>query len=152
MADILHTIDINSTPDKVYSAVSSNQGVKSWWTADVTGDYKRGCVLNLGFYGLGTHVDELIPDKTVKWDEWAAWLTVLGFLVRPDNNRIFCRYFDSQNKCISYSATNTFLMPSDHVYTLAKTNKSLIILGVLVLLVLVGGGIGVYLAEHQVQI
>ena len=38
MADILHKIDIDTTADKVYSAVSSNQGLKSWWTTDVAGD------------------------------------------------------------------------------------------------------------------
>ena len=45
MTDILHKIDIEATPAKVYSAVSSNQGLKSWWTADVAGDYKRGTML-----------------------------------------------------------------------------------------------------------
>ena len=69
MTDILHKIDIEATPAKVYSAVSSNQGLKSWWTADVAGDSNRGSILNLGFYNhsftFEMYVDELIPDKTV---------------------------------------------------------------------------------------
>ena len=50
MADILHKIDIDATPDEVYSAVSSNQGLKSWWTTDVSENSKKGCVPNFGFY------------------------------------------------------------------------------------------------------
>lgn len=46
MADILHKIDIDATPDKVYSAVSSNQVSKNWCTTDVSGDYKKGSILN----------------------------------------------------------------------------------------------------------
>jgi hypothetical protein len=45
MADILHKIDIDATPDKVYSAVSSNQGLKSWWTTDVSGDSEKGSTI-----------------------------------------------------------------------------------------------------------
>jgi hypothetical protein len=71
MADILHKIDIDATPDKVYSAVSSNQGLKSWWTTDVAGDSKKGSILNFGFYNhsftFEMYVDELILDKTVRW-------------------------------------------------------------------------------------
>jgi voltage-gated potassium channel len=37
----------------------------------------------------------------------------------------------------------------DHLYTLAKSNKSLVILGGLVLVIIISGGIGVYLAEHR---
>jgi uncharacterized protein YndB with AHSA1/START domain len=41
MADILLKNDIDATPDEVYSAVSSNQGLKSWWTTDVSGDSEK---------------------------------------------------------------------------------------------------------------
>ena len=52
-------------------------------------------------------------------------------------------------KSISYSTRNVYLMSSDHLYTFAKSNQNLLILGGLVLLVIIGGGTGVYLFEHE---
>lgn len=40
-------------------------------------------------------------------------------------------------------------MTSDHLYTMAKTNMSIIILAALVSLIIIVGGIGVYLVEHE---
>jgi voltage-gated potassium channel len=50
-------------------------------------------------------------------------------------------YFYFSRRCIVVS--------SGHLYTLAKTNSSLVILGGLVLVIIIGGGTGVYLVEHK---
>jgi uncharacterized protein YndB with AHSA1/START domain len=103
MADILHKIDIDATPDKVYSAVSSNQGLKSWWTTDVVGDSKKGSILNFEFYShsftFEMYVDELIPDKTVRWtciggvaaDEWKD-TKLLWEIVPKDGNQTTLKF------------------------------------------------------------
>lgn len=52
-------------------------------------------------------------------------------------------------KSISYTSRNVSVMSSDYLVTLTKTNKGLVILGGLVLLVIIGGGAGVFLAEHE---
>ena len=40
-------------------------------------------------------------------------------------------------------------MTSDHLYTMAKTNMSIIMLAVLASLIIIIGGTGVYLVEHE---
>ena len=35
MADILHRIQINSSPDKIYQAILTASGLSKWWTKEV---------------------------------------------------------------------------------------------------------------------
>jgi uncharacterized protein YndB with AHSA1/START domain len=71
MADILHRIGIDSTPEKVYSAITSKNGLRSWWTVDVDGESRECSVLIFGFYNrtvvFRMHVDELIPNESINW-------------------------------------------------------------------------------------
>ncbi len=46
---------------------------------------------------------------------------------------------------------NVFLMTTNHLYTLVRTNMTVIILAVLASLIIICGGIAVYLAEHEHQ-
>jgi uncharacterized protein YndB with AHSA1/START domain len=34
MADLRHIVPIDATPDKVYAAIATQAGMRSWWTAD----------------------------------------------------------------------------------------------------------------------
>lgn len=36
MAELHHQIVIKSTPEKVYAALTTQSGLRSWWTADVS--------------------------------------------------------------------------------------------------------------------
>ncbi|NOZ52458.1 MAG: SRPBCC domain-containing protein [Gammaproteobacteria bacterium] len=80
MADMLHEIIINSAASKVYDAITSESGLKSWWTADATTQAKQGSVATFGFGGRATvfrmRIEQLEKDKIVHWhclgdaDEW----------------------------------------------------------------------------------
>ena len=80
MVDILHQITIDAIPNKIYSAITSEQGLKSWWTTDVSGESKEGSVLTFGFYDrlvvFKMQVEKLLPYEAIKWtclgdpDEW----------------------------------------------------------------------------------
>ena len=42
MADLRHLVAINATPDKVYAALATQVGMRSWWTADTRMDETVG--------------------------------------------------------------------------------------------------------------
>lgn len=46
---ILHVFDINSSPETVIKALSEIEGLKSWWTSDVSGSPKEGGIINFRF-------------------------------------------------------------------------------------------------------
>jgi len=42
MADILHRIGATATPDQVYDALTTLDGLAAWWTTDTQGDSAPG--------------------------------------------------------------------------------------------------------------
>ena len=93
MSDILHKVTAKASPDAVYKALSTREGLAGWWTSDTRGDANEGGVLEFHF-GKG-HVDmkvlESAPAKHVMWqvvsgpDEWLG--TKISFDLVPDNGK-----------------------------------------------------------------
>ncbi len=74
MFDILHRVGIKASPDKVYQALATPEGVAGWWTTSTTGDKKRGGVLKTAFFADGKELGgfdlqllELHTDTRVMW-------------------------------------------------------------------------------------
>jgi uncharacterized protein YndB with AHSA1/START domain len=69
--DIVHQIHIAAPPADVYRALSEEDGLKAWWTADVEIDPDLGGMAEFGFDGRSTvfrmRVEELQPDEFVRW-------------------------------------------------------------------------------------
>jgi uncharacterized protein YndB with AHSA1/START domain len=79
MPDILHKVGIkSSSPDDVYKALATVDGLSRWWTNDTRGESKVGGVLQFRFGngGFDMKVLELAPAKHVLWqvidgpEEW----------------------------------------------------------------------------------
>ncbi|TDB82735.1 SRPBCC domain-containing protein [Micromonospora sp. KC721] len=79
MVDILHRVGIKTpTPHKVYDALTTVEGLASWWTDDTKGDGDVGGVLRFRFPvgGFDMEVVELRPSERVAWrvvdgpEEW----------------------------------------------------------------------------------
>lgn len=80
MVDILHRIGVTTpTPEKVYEALTSTEGLAGWWTADTKGSAAPGGVLEFRFPPVGgfdMEVLEARPGERVVWkvidgpDEW----------------------------------------------------------------------------------
>jgi uncharacterized protein YndB with AHSA1/START domain len=80
--DILHKVGIKSSPDAVYKALTTREGLAAWWTNDTQGEGKVGGVLQFRFRlkesegGMDMKVLELHPATRVLWqvvggpDEW----------------------------------------------------------------------------------
>src|SRR3954447_993029 len=71
MAEIRHRVGVNAPIDDVYRAVATADGVRQWWTRDVSGDAQVGGKLVFGFpspdRGATVEIVELVPDRTVVW-------------------------------------------------------------------------------------
>ena len=74
MADILHRVGIKSSPDEVYKALATREGLAGWWTNNTQGESKVGGVLKFRFSAGGSEIGgfdmkvlELQPAKRVLW-------------------------------------------------------------------------------------
>lgn len=91
MADMLHRIAVAAPPEVVYAALTTADGLQSWWTADVEAEAVVGSLVVLGFNGRAIayrmRVVELAPLERVVWsclgelEEWSA--TTLVFELFP---------------------------------------------------------------------
>ena len=82
MVDILHRVGVKtSTPEKVYDALTTVDGLAAWWTEKTTGSTDVGDVIEFRFPPVGgfdMQVVELRPSERVSWrvvegpDEWVG--------------------------------------------------------------------------------
>jgi uncharacterized protein YndB with AHSA1/START domain len=89
MADILHRVGVTATPDQVYRALTTVDGLAGWWTTDTSG--AGDGALQFRFGGVGgcdAKVIDLQPDRRVEWeivggpDEWLG--TTVSFDLSRD--------------------------------------------------------------------
>ena len=89
MVDILHKIGIqSSSPEAVYKALTTCEGLSGWWTNDTRGESNVGGVLKFRFGagGFDMKVLELEPNKHVLWQvvegpkEWVG--TKIGWDIK----------------------------------------------------------------------
>jgi uncharacterized protein YndB with AHSA1/START domain len=81
MPDILHRVGIKASPNKVYNALNTLEGLSGWWTTDTQGECKAGGVIRFRFGergGFDMKVIELDPARRVLWqvvegpEEWVG--------------------------------------------------------------------------------
>ena len=71
MVDILHRVGATSSPDNVYAALTTIDGLAAWWTEDTKGEDKVGGVIEFRFGeagGFDMLVLEAEPGKHVLWE------------------------------------------------------------------------------------
>ncbi len=98
MADMLHEVHIAASPDKVFQAITTEEGLKSWWTADTEAEPREGSIATFGFYERSTvfkmHVDRLDPGKRVVWTcqdgpaEWKGTHVRFELAPHPDGGTV----------------------------------------------------------------
>ena len=94
MPDILHKVGIkSSSPDDVYAALTTLDGLSGWWTTNTLGDSKPGGTIVFRFGGNGgfdMKVLESHPAQRVLWqvvdgpEEWIG--TTIGFDLRQEGD------------------------------------------------------------------
>ncbi len=93
MPDILHRVGAKTpTPEKLYEALTTVDGLANWWTDDTTGNSELGGVVHFHFPvaggGFDMKVTELRPLERVEWlvvdgpEEWIG--TTVEWDLRQD--------------------------------------------------------------------
>ncbi|HYI77990.1 MAG TPA: SRPBCC domain-containing protein, partial [Chryseolinea sp.] len=81
MPSIHHELLIVASAEKVYSAITSQEGLSSWWTPGVNVKHEVDSIAHFPFgtdYFKEMKITELKPSKLVKWtcvagaDEWVG--------------------------------------------------------------------------------
>ncbi|HVS10272.1 MAG TPA: SRPBCC domain-containing protein [Planctomycetota bacterium] len=82
MHDLLHQIEIDAPPLRVFDALTRQEELRRWWNAGSLVEPRRGSVAELGFCGrtasFRTSVDELEAPARLEWtclgddSEWAG--------------------------------------------------------------------------------
>jgi len=92
MVDILHKVGIASTPDEIFAALTTVDGLSGWWTDDTAGDPAVGGTIHFTFGpgSIHTRVVDLQPGRRVLWevvDEPEEWIdTEILFELRPEGD------------------------------------------------------------------
>jgi uncharacterized protein YndB with AHSA1/START domain len=89
--DIMHQLKIHASPEAVYRAMTTAEGVRNWWTRDAALDTTIGGTGEFGFYErrfvIRVSVEELVPSARVGWKTIAGapgWDgTTIAFALRP---------------------------------------------------------------------
>jgi uncharacterized protein YndB with AHSA1/START domain len=95
MPDIMHIIQIDATPERVFQALTTADGIHGWWTRDAVIDAKVGGIGEFGFFDRlfvsKVRIEEFEPPTRVTWKPIAntpgLWDdTLITFDIRPDTN------------------------------------------------------------------
>lgn len=101
MVDILHKIGIKaSSPNAVYAALTTLEGLSGWWTTDTKGDCKTGGVIRFRFGngGFDMKVLALDPARHVLWEvidgpeEWIGTKIVWDIRQEGDWTIVFFKH------------------------------------------------------------
>ena len=87
MADILHRIGVQkSSPEQVYDALTTLDGLSGWWTEKTSGETDLGGVIEFRFGpgGFDMEVAELDPGRLVRWNVVAGPPEWVGTSVQWD--------------------------------------------------------------------
>jgi len=90
MADIFHDFPVRAPIDRVFRALSTPQGLDTWWTLRSTGSPREGAEYELGFgegYDWRAKVTRCVPDSEFEVEMTRAdedWIgTRVGFQLEP---------------------------------------------------------------------
>jgi uncharacterized protein YndB with AHSA1/START domain len=97
MPDMLHLIKVQASPERVYQALTTADGIRNWWTRDADLDEAVGGTgeFRFGAYGAPSAtrvgIEELNPPARVSWKtissfrpEWSG--TSISFDLRPEGS------------------------------------------------------------------
>jgi len=100
MYSILHRITIETTPDKLYGALTTQQGLSAWWTKTKTNGDKVASTNSFFFGADGNHqVDMKI--EALKTNELVVWQCAAGpwqekglftFSITPDEGGVVLHF------------------------------------------------------------
>ncbi len=96
--DIVHSVDIETTSDRLYEAITTQKGLAGWWTPHVKAEPMVGALNEFHFEGttLKFRVDKLEAGRHVAWSsvqvppDWER--TQVLFDITPEGDTINLRF------------------------------------------------------------
>jgi uncharacterized protein YndB with AHSA1/START domain len=92
MPDIMHLIQIDASPERVYRTLTTAEGIRNWWTRDADVGEKTGETGEFRFNGrrfvARVKIEELEPPVRVGWTVLAGapgWGNTITFDLQPDS-------------------------------------------------------------------
>ena len=127
METIRHYLVVKATPEKVFNAITTEEGLKAWWAKQTTAKPETGFVnvFTLGKSRNELKVTDLVPNRTVEWvcinsiEEWIG--TTISFNLEEKDGKTILRFAHSAWK----KATDTFAECNYHWAQFMKSLKSL---------------------------
>lgn len=105
MTDINHRVGIKASPENIYEALTTDDGLTKWWTNDISGAGEVGSTIQFRFNGRGPDftVTKLIPNKAVCWQHSGnvpeSWMgTDISFQLEAQEGQTFVRFTHSNWK------------------------------------------------------
>ncbi len=110
MTEIRHDVAIKATPEKIYKAVTTQEGIENWWCKHTTAKPRIGFIntFTFGTFRNEMKVAILGPNKKVEWqcinsiEEWID--TYISFDLEEKDGRTILRFTHSGWKAV----TDTF--------------------------------------------
>ncbi len=102
MADIFHDLPIKAPIDRVFDAISTPQGLDTWWSKRAAGTPREGAEFKLSFgpgYDWSAKVIRCAPPREFELQmvqadsDWAG--SRVGFRLEPRGNVIWLRFSHS---------------------------------------------------------
>jgi uncharacterized protein YndB with AHSA1/START domain len=93
--DLIHRIGIAAPAETIYRALTTEDGIRAWWTSDVKMDASAGGKAAFGFFGHSTEfqmrIEQLTPSALVRWQctggsspDWVG--TWQEFILEPQDD------------------------------------------------------------------
>lgn len=110
MADIKQNVAIKATPEKIFEAITTQDGLERWWAKQTIAKPEIGFVnvFTFGTFKNEMEVVQLIPNKKVEWkcinsiEEWVG--TSISFDLEEKEDRTILRFAHSDWRAV----TDTF--------------------------------------------
>lgn len=102
MAEIHHRVGIKASAQQIYQALTTNEGLATWWTNDVSGAGDIGSIIAFRFNGGGPdfQVMNLVENTSVHWkhsgsmpEEWVG--SEIRFELQAEEDQTIVRFAHS---------------------------------------------------------
>jgi uncharacterized protein YndB with AHSA1/START domain len=110
MSDIRHWVFIKSTPEKIYAAITTQQGIGSRWSVHNNAKPETRSIYRISFggdYYNDIKITDLVPGQRVVWDileaipewlntkvifgiSWEKLLLTCDLIIRAGKNILIC--------------------------------------------------------------
>ncbi len=102
MQEIIHRIGIACSPQEVFKALTTDDGLSRWWTTDTSGAGGVGAIIRFRFNGAGPdfEVIEQQQDTLVRWKHSGempgSWVgTEISFQLSKDEKQTYVLFVHS---------------------------------------------------------